>query len=457
MRPAISGWPQRGVGFLSDIAYLPIAPGASMSGMSGGTRQHQPPAGDGAGGDRGGRGEDNGRGRGGGRGGSGGSGGGGSGEDGGQRQAAIAAEFNRRRRRRRRTRQARGAGIGVAVATVAAVAAYSSGVWQGGQGTSSTKQLHGSPGPVATSTTKPAATRSAAAPVTSAISASTTTTTTTTVAAKASTTVAAEPSRPALREPLGGKTLVPGYRIVAFYGVPGAPALGVLGDASPSALWPRLAAQAAPYAASGIHVLPAYEVVAFAAQGSAGPAGDYSTRLSNRVISSYLSAVKAHHGLLILDIQPGRGSFLADAKTLAPFLAQPDVGLALDPQWKLTAGDAPDVPAGQVDANSLNAVSSWLSKLDSAHELPQKLLLVHQVLPNMIVDKAGVLGRSNLAIVFSMDGFGPPSAKATTYAQMAADHKFPLGYRLYYRQDTPLLDPAEVLALRPAPDVIEYE
>ena len=46
----------------------------------------------------------------------------------------------------------------------------------------------------------------------------------------------------------------------------------------------------------------------------------------------YLQVVHAHGAMLILDIQPGLGDLLADAKALEPWLVHADVGLALDPE-----------------------------------------------------------------------------------------------------------------------------
>ena len=42
--------------------------------------------------------------------------------------------------------------------------------------------------------------------------------------------------------------------------------------------------------------------------------------------------------LLILDLQPGRASFLHQTKVLHHFLLDPSVSIALDPEWKLAPG-----------------------------------------------------------------------------------------------------------------------
>ena len=231
----------------------------------------------------------------------------------------------------------------------------------------------------------------------------------------------------------------------------------MLGQDTPEAMWPKLMAQVAPYQQSTPVVLPAYELIAFVAQGSPQPDGTYSARLPDPVIQQYLNVVKEHQGLLILDIQPGRGSFLADAETLAPFLTQPDVALALDPEWQVDAAQAPGQVTGSTTAAEINEVSAWLEQLVTTNHLPQKLLLIHQFENSMIQNKSAVAAQPDLAIVFNMDGFGSWNAKTSSYQLLAADPRFPLGFKLFYHQDDPLEDPPHVLALQPQPVVIEYE
>jgi hypothetical protein len=256
--------------------------------------------------------------------------------------------------------------------------------------------------------------------------------------------------------PDGTRRLFPGHRIVAFYGEPGAPALGVLGTRSADGIWPRLAAQAKAYAAGG-KVLPAYEVITYVATGGAGHDGKYAFRVPNSTIDAYAAAAKRHHALLILDIQPGRGEFLPDAQALAGWLKLPDVALALDPEWKLHGHQKPEKQIGHTDAASINAVSAWLDQLTAAQRLPQKLLLIHQFTPDMIRNKSQVASRPHLATVFNMDGFGNRADKLVKYRFLAQDKAFPIGMKLFYQADSHMFTPATTLGLHPAPAVVDYE
>jgi hypothetical protein len=56
-----------------------------------------------------------------------------------------------------------------------------------------------------------------------------------------------------------------------------------------------------------------------------------------------------------------------------------------------------------------------------------------------------------------MDGFGSQQLKQSSYrAVMREPLQYP-GIKLFYRQDTNLFTPTEVLALSPAPVVIVYQ
>ncbi len=257
-------------------------------------------------------------------------------------------------------------------------------------------------------------------------------------------------------EPGGGRSLFPSHRLVAFYGAPGLPSLGVLGDAPPEQMWSKVVSAAVPYASPSTTVVPSYELIAFTAEAAPEASGDYTLRLSDAQIADYLEVVRSHGGMLILDIQPGLSSFVDDAKTLAPWLSQPDVGLALDPEWELSPGQRPGQVVGRTTGTEINQIATWLQQVTTAHHLAQKLLLIHQFNPDMVQDKSVVTPQPDLAMTFNMDGFGKPNDKTSVYNLLAADTRWHLGYKLFYQRDTPVQTPTDVLKLVPPPDVVEY-
>jgi hypothetical protein len=61
-------------------------------------------------------------------------------------------------------------------------------------------------------------------------------------------------------------------------------------------------------------------------------------------------------------------------------------------------------------------------------------------------------------MVLNADGFGTRPVKESKYDAFSADARdFHHGFKLFYEEDVGLMTPRQVLRLRPAPDVVEYE
>src|SRR3954453_14739601 len=205
--------------------------------------------------------------------------------------------------------------------------------------------------------------------------------------------------------PRGGRTLFPDRRIVAYYGAPQDDELGALGIGTPAHAARRLERQAKPYATKARPVLPAMELLAVTAAASPGEGGRYNTRQDAAIINRYLRAARRAKALLILDIQPGRSDFFTEPTRLKRWLKKPDVGLAIDPEWRMGPGQVPGQVIGHVDAREVNAVSAGRSKVPGGRKLPQKLFLIHQF-TNDMVDDPQLKERAGLAMVLNADGFG---------------------------------------------------
>jgi hypothetical protein len=258
--------------------------------------------------------------------------------------------------------------------------------------------------------------------------------------------------------PRGGRVILPRYRVVAYYGNPKVPALGVLGRSDPDRAVTQLIRAARPFAAAGGKpVLPAVEFIATVANGFATPENDYSTASPHADIGRFLTVARRRRVLLILDIQPGRADFLTAARYYERWLRQPDVGLALDPEWSMRAGQVPGDRIGSTDAATVNRVSAYLAGIVARYRLPQKLFVVHQFRSTMVTHRQRVLARPGLATVFHIDGFGGQRIKRQVYAALHARPGFYSGFKLFYRQDTAIMTPRQVMALRPRPDLISYQ
>ena len=259
--------------------------------------------------------------------------------------------------------------------------------------------------------------------------------------------------------PDGGQTILPRLRVVAYYGGPDGPALGVLGAGTPEHAAAAVTARAKAYAGYGRPVQPAMELLATVAQASPGKNGTYSRAVRTGQIASYLAAAHAHHLLLILDIQPGAGEFLPQVKALEPFLLDPAVSVALDPEWKVPPGQRPgNGRIGSSSAASVNAVGAYLSQLIKAHSLPDKLLIIHQFRTSMLPDRSHIRRFAGVEEVLHADGEGSPKLKRAVFRQLAFPvPRFGVGFKVFFTQDTRLMSPAEVMALKPQPDIITYQ
>ena len=265
-----------------------------------------------------------------------------------------------------------------------------------------------------------------------------------------------EPKRAEL--PRGGRRILPDNRVVAFYGAPQDDELGELGIGSPRSAARRLERQAKPYARRGRPVLPAFELIAAIVTSEAGDGGDHSIRQEASTIRRYLRVAREHKMLLLLDIQPGYAPFLQEARALERWLREPDVGLALDPEWSMEPPLLPAQEIGSTDAATVNEVSRYLSGLVRRHDLPQKLLVVHRFTGDMIENESRLEQHPGVALVVNVDGFGDQPNKISKYNEFTRGKRDRHhGFKLFYREDLNLMKPREVLKLRPQPDLVVYE
>jgi hypothetical protein len=263
---------------------------------------------------------------------------------------------------------------------------------------------------------------------------------------------------PPVELPGGGREIFPANRVVAFYGAPQSDRLGALGIGSTTHAASRLRRMARLYATRQRPALPAFELISTIAAAGPGDDGLHRIHQTPATINRYLQAARRAKALLLLDIQPGRGDFLSEAQRLEPWLREPDVGLALDPEWHVGATEIPGQTIGSVTAEEINEVTRYLAGFVAERHLPQKLFVVHQFTSGMIEGKDRVLNHPGLAITMNVDGFGDRSNKRSKYDQFTAEvPRFHNGFKLFFEEDTNLMSPRDVLRLLPSPDLIVYE
>ena len=257
--------------------------------------------------------------------------------------------------------------------------------------------------------------------------------------------------------PRGGREIFPRHRVVAFYGAPQNVELGALGVGTPAQAGRKLLEQMRQYRRGGRRLLPAMELIGVVAAGSAQQDGSYSYKQPHAVVRRYLKAARRVKGLLLIDIQPGHADFMKLTRHFARFLREPDVGLALDPEW-YTPGAVPGTVIGSTDSATVNRVSAYLARVVKRYRLPEKLLIVHQFTDSMIRNKRRLKHHTGVALVLNVDGFGDRPNKISKYVQFTHPRTgFRSGFKLFYKEDTNTMTPPQVLKLRPRPDVVIYE
>lgn len=260
--------------------------------------------------------------------------------------------------------------------------------------------------------------------------------------------------------PGGGGLVFPDRRMVALYGSPLGGALGVLGEQGTedaAALAKQYAEQYQAF--SPEPVIPAFEIIATVASASAGDDGMYSDVTAAEDLTASVDAITEAGGYAILDLQPGHARLLDQAKIYEELLKRPNVGLALDPEWKLYGDQVHLRQIGHVEIEEVNEVSAWLADLVRENKLPQKVFMLHQFQLQMIRDRDQMEMHPELAAVIHADGHGTPGAKMETWNVMRQD--LPEGvwmaWKNFIDEDQPMLNPEQTMNIEPRPWIVSFQ
>jgi len=260
--------------------------------------------------------------------------------------------------------------------------------------------------------------------------------------------------------PARGGSIFPGCRIVAYYGNPLSKRMGILEQIDPAKMIAKLDSQAAAYerADSTRPVLRALELIATVAQASPGQEKLYRLRMPDTLIEKVARWAEERHFLLILDIQTGRSTVASELKPLIPYLTRPYVHLALDPEFSVSKARVPGEVIGRMDAADVNVAVHALTSLVDSLGLPPKVLIVHRFTRPMLTNHGKIELDPRVQVVVDMDGFGPPHLKYSSYDAYVRNRpvQYP-GFKLFYKNDKPLLTPTQVMALEPVPLFVMYQ
>ncbi|MGH2557702.1 MAG: hypothetical protein ACRDJH_01450 [Thermomicrobiales bacterium] len=258
----------------------------------------------------------------------------------------------------------------------------------------------------------------------------------------------------------GQAGILPDQRVLSYYGFPGNPLMGILGEYEMEALYGRLQDQAAEYEAADPSrpVKLAFEIIATVAQRDPMDNGQYIAYTDDEIIQQYVDFTAERDMLLILDVQFGLSSVEEQIDSVREWLTIPHVHIALDPEFLVQPGEQPGVDLGSIEGSDVTYAQEEMAQLAREAGIPPKILIVHQFNVFMIDNKEVIAPVDGVQLVIDADGWGPPADKQASYEVVITQEPIEFhGVKLFYRQDDPMMSAADILALEPTPDLVIYQ
>jgi hypothetical protein len=264
--------------------------------------------------------------------------------------------------------------------------------------------------------------------------------------------------------PLPG-SILPYKTVVAFYGNLYSKGMGILGELPRPQMLNKLKTEIKRWQAadSTIEIQPALHYIAVTAQQSPGKGGKYRLRMPFHQIDSVLSMAKEINAIVFLDIQVGLSTLQSEVPEFEKYLKMPNVHLGIDPEFAMKNGNAPGKAVGNLDAADINYTSGYLARLVKENNIPPKILVVHRFTQNMVTNYRQIKLQPEVQIVMHMDGWGEPARKIGTYKNFICREPVEYtGFKLFYKNDVRsangrMMDPADLLALKPRPVYVQYQ
>ena len=137
--------------------------------------------------------------------------------------------------------------------------------------------------------------------------------------------------------------LLPGYRIVAFYGNIRSKGMGILGREPKDKMMLKFDQVVKEWAAADPSrpVLPALHSVTITAQSAAGADGKYRLMNSASTIAETRAWAKEKHAILFMDVQVGLSDLPHELPKLEEYLKDPTIHLGIDSEFAMATKGAP--------------------------------------------------------------------------------------------------------------------
>ena len=239
---------------------------------------------------------------------------------------------------------------------------------------------------------------------------------------------------------------------LTYYGRPGIPVMGILGEYEIDELIDLLKEQAREYEiANGysLSVYPALHLVYGMATKAPGDDGSHLDYLDDAIVTEYITKAAEADFAVILDVQIGALSAVDSISKALPYLAHDNVHLAIDPEFAMVHPGQywPGDPIGYLTADQINEAESAIQRYLRRNRIKgDRVLLVHQFQANMILDPEKIdRNVDQVALTISVDGWGGPWAKTSKYNSLVTPDSPFVAFKLFYRWDDPILTPSQAL------------
>jgi hypothetical protein len=211
------------------------------------------------------------------------------------------------------------------------------------------------------------------------------------------------------------------------------------------------------------------------ADGVPGPDKLYRHYRDPADIDHYLKVARDTKQLFFFDTQVGWDTQQNVFEHFRPYLEQPDVHLALDPEWEMRPGVVPGQDRGRTVASTIQWVMDQLSEMVISKHLPNKILIVHKFFqdeqwenpfkPDPKDAWSNVQPRPGVTLIICIDGQGAPQNKIEKYNAFAKGETNLLGFKIfmqipcsqYQYCEEPVMTPKQVLNLKPPPMMVQYQ
>jgi len=248
--------------------------------------------------------------------------------------------------------------------------------------------------------------------------------------------------------------------IVALYGRPHVKTLGTLGQQPLAQTIEKAKAKAKLYEkawGAGKHVTPGFDLIYEMATSSPGKDGKYVITLSEKVLQEYIAAANRNGIAVFIDVQLGKKTPAQAVRPILKYLRYDNVHIAVDPEFSVdNLTVRPGKKIGSITGPQINEVQDMMRDYIKANGIQDdKILLVHMFTEHMVTQKKSIRYTDRVHLVMHLDGHGSPALKIKTYNGLYTDTRAGLvtgGFKVFYKQDKPMMKPRQVLGLDPVGD-----